>query len=95
MATNVVIYHSTTYFVMDMQMNLHDQNLVPNLETALNGPLLLLEKLFLENQVAIEHWFRNQWLVTPPPFYGSVDLRNAGTKLAPVDTNLFPAGFNL
>jgi glutamate--cysteine ligase len=23
-----------------------------------------------------------------------VDLRNAGFKLAPVDTNLFPAGFN-
>jgi glutamate--cysteine ligase len=26
--------------------------------------------------------------------YCSVDLRNAGFKLAPVDTNLFPAGFN-
>jgi len=26
--------------------------------------------------------------------YGSVDLRNAGFKLAPVDMNLFPAGFN-
>jgi glutamate--cysteine ligase len=24
----------------------------------------------------------------------SVDLRNAGFKLAPVDTNLFPGGFN-
>ncbi|TPW16913.1 MAG: glutamate--cysteine ligase, partial [Halothiobacillaceae bacterium] len=31
---------------------------------------------------------------TPAPFYASVDLRNAGFKLAPVDTNLFPAGFN-
>ena len=29
-----------------------------------------------------------------PPFYTSVDLRNAGFKLAPVDTNLFPGGFN-
>jgi glutamate--cysteine ligase len=28
------------------------------------------------------------------PFYASVDLRNAGFKLAPVDTNLFPGGFN-
>ncbi|MCX7125245.1 MAG: glutamate--cysteine ligase, partial [Gammaproteobacteria bacterium] len=45
-------------------------------------------------QVAIESWFRNQWHLTPPAFYGSVDLRNAGFKLAPVDTNLFPAGFN-
>ena len=28
------------------------------------------------------------------PFYSSVDLRHAGFKIAPVDTNLFPAGFN-
>src|SRR5262249_24278529 len=27
-------------------------------------------------------------------FYGSVDLRNSGFKLAPVDTNLLPGGFN-
>lgn len=67
---------------------------VPHLETALTGPLLQLEKSFLDNQVAIESWFREQWRLTPPAFYGSVDLRNAGFKLAPVDTNLFPAGFN-
>ncbi len=53
-----------------------------------------LEKRFLDHQVDIEAWFRQQWLETPPPFYTSVDLRNAGFKLAPVDTNLFPAGFN-
>ena len=29
-----------------------------------------------------------------PPFYTSADLRNAGFKLAPVDTNLFPSTFN-
>jgi glutamate--cysteine ligase len=29
-----------------------------------------------------------------PPFYSSVDVRNAGFKLAPVDTNLFPGGWN-
>ncbi|MCX7120661.1 MAG: glutamate--cysteine ligase [Gammaproteobacteria bacterium] len=67
---------------------------VPHLETALTGPLLALEKKFLASQVAIESWFRKQWQLTPPAFYGSVDLRNAGFKLAPVDTNLFPAGFN-
>lgn len=48
----------------------------------------------LEKQKSIETWFRHQWLETPAPFYASVDLRNAGFKLAPVDTNLFPAGFN-
>ena len=31
---------------------------------------------------------------TPPPITSSVDLRNAGFKMAPVDTNLFPAGYN-
>ncbi len=28
------------------------------------------------------------------PIFTSVDIRNAGFKIAPVDTNLFPAGFN-
>ncbi|MGT2492998.1 glutamate--cysteine ligase [Cupriavidus basilensis] len=35
-----------------------------------------------------------EWQEHTPPFYCSVDLRNAGFKLAPVDTNLFPGGFN-
>jgi glutamate--cysteine ligase len=56
--------------------------------------LLLIEKHLLEAQTSIECWFRSQWKLTPAPFYASVDLRNAGFKLAPVDTNLFPAGFN-
>ena len=42
----------------------------------------------------IEHWLRGQWQEHTPPFYGSVDLRNSGFKLAPVDMNLFPGGFN-
>jgi glutamate--cysteine ligase len=42
----------------------------------------------------IEHWLRQQWLEHGAPFYASVDLRNSGFKLAPVDTNLFPGGFN-
>lgn len=67
---------------------------VPNLITAQNGPLLELEEKIIKNQELIEHWFREQFHLTPAPFYGSVDLRNAGFKLSPVDTNLFPAGFN-
>jgi len=67
---------------------------VPHLTTALSGPLKHLESHLLENQARIETWLRSQWLKTPAPFYASVDLRNAGFKLAPVDTNLFPAGFN-
>ena len=30
----------------------------------------------------------------PPPFYASVDIRNSGYRITPIDTNLFPAGFN-
>ncbi len=67
---------------------------VPHLTTALTGPLQELEAHLLERQTAIEQWFRARWQETPAPFYSSVDLRNAGFKLAPVDTNLFPAGFN-
>ncbi len=67
---------------------------VPHLTTALTGPLLQLESHLLDHQAEIEAWFRGQWRLTPAPFYASVDLRNAGFKLAPVDTNLFPAGFN-
>ena len=48
----------------------------------------------LESLPAIERWFRLEWMEHTPPFYTSVDLRNAGFKLAPVDTNLFPGGFN-
>lgn len=67
---------------------------VPHLTTAQTGPLQYLERLFLSEQAKIECWFRKAWQETPAPIYSSVDLRNAGFKLAPVDTNLFPAGFN-
>jgi len=68
--------------------------MVPHLVTALNGPLLDLEKKILNNTPSIERWFRLEWQEHTPPFYCSVDLRNAGFKLAPVDTNLYPGGFN-
>jgi len=58
------------------------------------GPLAALERQILEANVEIEHWFRSQWLSHTPPFYASVDIRNAGFKLSVVDTNLFPGGFN-
>jgi glutamate--cysteine ligase len=52
--------------------------MVPHLITALTGPINELEQRILDT----------------PPFYCSVDIRNAGFKLAPVDTNLFPGGWN-
>jgi glutamate--cysteine ligase len=68
--------------------------MVPHLVTALSGPILDLERRILDATPAIERWFRLEWQEHTPPFYCSVDLRNAGFKLAPVDTNLFPGGFN-
>ena len=67
---------------------------VPNLTTAHCGPLYHIEKILLNKVATIETWFRQKWLETPPPLTSSVDLRHAGVKLAPVDTNLFPAGYN-
>ena len=72
-----------------------NQNLiVPHLTTALTGPLQNLERIILNNQTTIESWFRNAWRDVQLPFYASVDIRNSGYKIAPVDTNLFPSGFN-
>lgn len=67
---------------------------VPHLTMANEGPLHHLETVILNQVPAIEGWFRKRWRETPPPITSSVDLRHAGFKLAPVDTNLFPAGFN-
>lgn len=66
---------------------------VPNLAAAA-GPVLEFERRILDAMPEIEHWFRLKWQEHTPPFYASVDLRNAGFKLAPIDTNLFPGGFN-
>ena len=67
---------------------------VPHLTTALSGAILDLEKRILEAMPTIEYWLRGQLQDHVVPFYCSVDLRNSGFKLAPVDTNLFPGGFN-
>ena len=53
-----------------------------------------LEQHLFDHQADIEAWFDAQWAQVPPPFYTSVDIRNAGFKLAPVDTNLYPGGWN-
>jgi glutamate--cysteine ligase len=68
--------------------------MVPHRITTLTGPINELEQRVLDSTPAIERWFRLEWMEHTPPFYTSVDLRNAGFKLAPVDTNLFPGGWN-
>ena len=68
--------------------------MVPHLVTALTGPINELEQRILASMPALERWFRLELLEHTPPIYTSVDLRNAGFKLAPVDTNLYPGGWN-
>ena len=68
--------------------------MVPHLITALTGPINELEQRIIDSMPATERWFRLGWMEHTPPFYSSVDIRNAGFKLAPVDTNLFPGGWN-
>ena len=67
---------------------------VPHLKTALIGPMAEVERKILDNATRIERWLRLEWLEHTPPIYSSVDLRNSGFKIAPVDTNLYPGGFN-
>lgn len=82
-----------------MMIHVPEATILPSTLPNLNPPnacgsLKRLEAHLLAHQATIEHWLRQQWQQTPAPFYASVDLRNAGFKIAPVDTNLFPAGFN-
>ena len=68
--------------------------MVPHLITALTGPINELEQRILDATPVIERWFRLEWMEHTPPLYCSVDIRNAGFKLSPVDTNLYPDGWH-
>lgn len=69
--------------------------MVPHLVTALNeGAINELEQRLLDATPVIERWFRLEWMEHTPPLYCAVDLRNAGFKVAPVDTDLHPAGWH-
>jgi glutamate--cysteine ligase len=48
----------------------------------------------LDRKDRVESWLDAQLAQGNPLPYASVDIRNAGFKLAAVDTNCFPAGFN-
>lgn len=67
---------------------------IPHLAMASMGRVGPFEEIILQNISKIEHWFSKQWQLTPALMTVSVDLRHSGYKLAPIDTNLFPAGYN-
>src|SRR3989338_9968056 len=53
-----------------------------------------LAKKFHAKEKEIAEWFRERSKNIQLPITISVDIRNAGFKIAVVDTNVFPAGFN-
>jgi len=53
-----------------------------------------LDQLYTAREEEIERWLGQKRAEAPPYLYNSVDLRHSGVRLAPVDTNLYPAGFN-
>lgn len=73
---------------------LSENFILPKITSNCLDPLHALERHFLDRREVLEKWLAEQMQLTPPPVYGSVDLRNAAFKVAPIDMNLFPAGFN-
>ena len=54
----------------------------------------IFHSLFQEKEKQIEEWIANEYQKFDAIPYNSIDVRNSGFKLAPVDVNFFSAGFN-
>jgi len=54
----------------------------------------LIHQSILDRLDILQEWFLEKSQATVPPFYSSFDIRDSGFKIACVDANLFPAGFN-
>lgn len=54
----------------------------------------ILSQKISQNSQKIADFFAEKFAENSPLFYNSVDLRHSDFKIAPVDTNCFPAGFN-
>jgi glutamate--cysteine ligase len=46
------------------------------------------------NRRKLWEWHLEHTRQAPPPLYSSIDIRDSGVKIVPVDSNLYPAGFN-
>jgi glutamate--cysteine ligase len=53
-----------------------------------------MEKFFCHNWNEINDWLDKEQAKLPQPLTSSVDVRESKTKFAPVDHNMYPAGFN-
>lgn len=54
----------------------------------------LLHDKIVSKYEELEAWYRSRVIDKHIPFYASFDIRDSGYKIAPVDANLYPAGFN-
>jgi len=61
-----------------------------------SGPSLLAELTprLESKREELSRWFAEERARLPMPFYASVDIRDADWKVAAVDANAYPAGFN-
>ena len=57
-------------------------------------PINILNEKIREKRNELDSWVSAQTEKVLVPLYTSVDLRVSDYKIAPVDTNVFPAGFN-
>ena len=53
-----------------------------------------LENLIQQKRTDVQEWLEKKQSEVQLPIFTSIDIRNAGFKVAHVDANLFPAGFN-
>lgn len=53
-----------------------------------------IDKLLSISNSDIHQWFEKKYNKFGKTVYASVDIRDSGEKVVPIDTNLFPAGFN-
>ncbi len=60
----------------------------------MNKIIEVLSQKITNNKQKIDDFFANKLQKNPFLIYNSVDLRHSQIKIAPVDTNCFPAGFN-
>lgn len=54
----------------------------------------VLAQILTQQSEKLDKWFSEHMQNIKPFFYNSIDIRRSSHKIAPVDTNLFPAGFN-
>ncbi len=53
-----------------------------------------LSSIIKEKKDELNIWYEEKIKDLPIPLYSSFDIRDSGEKIAPVDANIFPAGFN-